>query len=238
MQAVILAAGRGTRMKVLTETTPKPLLEVAGKSLLELKFDELPDEVDEIIIIVGYLGEKIQERFGGSYDGRRILYVEQEKLDGTMGALARAKDLLDERFVVMMGDDLYAREDIERCLAVPDWVMLVEESQHMNAGGCIITDAKGEILKIEEGNHAGKPGLINTNMLVLDTRIFQYPMVPKSAGSDELGLPQTVLAASKTAGISFEGVRSTFWFQITDPDDLVKAEAVLEARKITDSGVS
>jgi NDP-sugar pyrophosphorylase family protein len=227
MQAVILAAGRGTRMGGLTDELPKPLLEVAGKSLLEHKFDVLPSEIDEIIIIVGYMGSKIQERFGGNYNGKRILYVEQEVLDGTMGALARAKDILTDRFIVMMGDDLYSKNDIETCIAIPDWVMLVEEMEQMNSGGRVIVDDEGAIVDIEEGNHTGTHGLANTNMLVLDTQLFRYPMIPKAAGSNEFGLPQTVLAASKSGGIPFEAVPATFWFQITAPEDLEKAEKIL-----------
>ena len=63
MQAVILSAGRGTRMGVLTDSMPKPMLTVLGKTLLEHKFDILPSEVDEIILIVGNMGGLIQKHF-------------------------------------------------------------------------------------------------------------------------------------------------------------------------------
>ena len=217
-------------MGVLTDNIPKPLLEVAGKTLLEHKFDALPEEVDEVVLVVGYLGGKIQERFGGSYNGKRILYVEQEVLDGTMGALSRVKGILADRFLVMMGDDLYTSDDIMRGIAMPDWVMLVEETAQMSAGGRIIVDDTGIIVNIEEGDHKGQAGLANTGLFVLDTRIFQYPMVPKTAGSDEFGLPQTALAASITADIPFLAIKSTFWIQITDPYDLVRADAAINAR--------
>src|SRR3989338_3733767 len=109
MQAVILAAVRGTRMKELTEGTPKALLEISGKPLLQYEFDSLPEVVDEVIIIVGYMGSMIQQRFGGIYKDKKIFYVEQDVLDGTAGALWRAKDILSDRFLVMMADDLYGR---------------------------------------------------------------------------------------------------------------------------------
>ena len=69
MQAVILAAGRGVRMGALTESTPKPMLQIKGRTLLEYKLAALPEEVDEVIIVVGYLGGMIQSHFGGEYNG-------------------------------------------------------------------------------------------------------------------------------------------------------------------------
>ncbi len=224
MQAVILAAGRGTRMKELTEDTPKALLEVAGKPLLQYELEALPDEVTEIIIIVGYKGGAIQQRFGGEFNGKHILYVEQDTLDGTAGALWRAKEILKDRFVVLMSDDIYSADDITACIAKDDWVMLVSESENIQMGGSVRLDGEGTIEAIEEGSHGGKKGLINTNMFVLDTRLFQYPMLPKAPGSNEFGLPQSILPASKEAGIPFTTMKARAWIQITNPDDLKKAE--------------
>jgi NDP-sugar pyrophosphorylase family protein len=217
-------------MGTLTDNVPKPLLEVGGKTLLEHKFDILPYDVDEIILVVGYHGGAILDRFGGGYNGKRILYVEQEKIDGTAGALWQARSVLHDRFLVLMGDDLYAKEDADRCIAIHDWTMLVQETDHMSQGGCVIADAQGNVTEIEEGDHGGKPGLISTNMFALDTRIFDYPLVPKSTGSEEFGLPQTILAASKRSNIPFSAVKSSFWFQITNPEDLEKAAQILKER--------
>ena len=102
MQAVILAAGRGTRMGGLTDTVPKPLLLVAGKSLLAHKLDALPSEVHEVIFVIGYQGQMIREEFGSEYGGRRVQYVEQEELNGTMGAVSLAKPLITGRFIVIL----------------------------------------------------------------------------------------------------------------------------------------
>lgn len=231
MQAVILAAGKGTRMKDLTEEVPKPMLKVLGKTLLEHKFDELPEAVNEIIIVIGYHGDVIRNRFGDSYNGRSIRYVVQETLDGTMGAVWKAKDLIADRFLVMMGDDLYARADIQRCVDSSDWALVAEETAHMASGGRVVTDEHGVILDIVEGEHHGTEGLMNTNLFVLDTRIFSEPMVPKSPGSSEFGLPQTVLPASKRLGIPLHVIPVTSWIQITAPEDIAKAEERLSSSR-------
>jgi NDP-sugar pyrophosphorylase family protein len=230
MQAVILAAGRGTRMGPLTDSVPKPMLKVAGKTLLEHKFDILSNDMHEIIIIVGYHADVIQNAYGDSYKGMPIRYVFQEELNGSMGALALAREHLSERFVVMMGDDIYTQDDVARTTLVPEWGMLLRDMEHMASGGRIVTNGGGEVVAIEEGDHRGQPGLFNTNMFVLDARVFEYPMIPKSAGSDEYGLPQTVLAASKASGIQLQSVLTTDWIQITAPEDIARAEALIEDR--------
>lgn len=227
MKAVILAAGRGTRMKDLTNDVPKPMLVVNGKSLIEHKLDVLPDAIEEVIMVIGYQGDAIKSFFGDSYQGRLLTYVVQEELNGTGGAVLLCKPHLKERFLVMMGDDLYARTDIERALAEEDWVMVVEETQSMGAGGKILEDAHGCVTGIEEGDHRGKNGLMNTNLLVLDERIFRHPPVPKAPGSSEFGLPHHMLSAAKAEGIPVKAIRAEGWIQVTAPEDLEKAEAML-----------
>jgi NDP-sugar pyrophosphorylase family protein len=227
MQAVILAAGRGTRMNELTENTPKALLPLGAKTLLEYELDALPEEVDEVVIIVGYLGGLIHERFGGEWNGKKLFYVEQEKLDGTAGALWRAKDILHDRFVVMMSDDLYAKADIKRCIEEKDWVELVQHRDELRSKGKVELNKHGEIVSVTEGDHGAVPGLLGTNLFVFDTRIFQCPMVPKSLGSDEFGLPQTAIAAAKVLKVPFHAVKTDSWVEITTPEDLQKAEEML-----------
>ena len=229
MQAVILAAGRGTRMGGLTESAPKGLLRVAKKTLLEYEFDSLPEEVDEIILVVGYRGDMIREHFGSEYRGKRIVYVEQEVLDGTAGALWRAKDILKNRFIVMMGDDLYSRNDISQCLSATNvWALLVQEIPKMGMKGKVESDALGNIIQVKEGNNGDQPGFVSKNLFVLDTRIFDCPLVPKAAGNEEYGLPQTAIAAATRLGLSFKAVTGENWIQINGPEDLKQAEGALK----------
>ncbi len=225
MQAVILAAGRGTRMGVLTQTLPKPMLEVGGKTLLEHKFDALPDDVHEIVLIVGYLKEKIIERFGDSYRGKKLIYIEQKNIvGGTMDALLQARNVLNENFLVMMGDDIYAPEDIRAVLS-HEWALLVARVPDTSVGGRIVEEG-GRVINILEHAVSGE-GFISTNLFALDPRIFAFSPVPKAPGSTELGLPQTVLAASRANGIPLSFVEAKGWMQITAPEDVERAERVL-----------
>ena len=102
-KAVILAAGRGTRLGDLTLNTPKPLLPVAGRPMLDHILLGLQEaEVKEIMLIVGYLGEQIIDHYGDSAFGMHFNYAVQEKANGTAAALLLAKDFAknDNSFVI------------------------------------------------------------------------------------------------------------------------------------------
>src|SRR3989344_2113346 len=231
MQIVILAAGRGTRMGELTETMPKPLLTVAGKNLLQHKIDILPKEIDEIILVVGYLGDRIKDFFGDSYGGKKIKYAIQKELLGTGDALWQAKDLINRKFLVMMGDDIYSKNDIEKCLA-HDWAVLVKRSaDRICSGGKVILDKDGHIKDIIEGKHEGDNLLINAALYSLTSAIFKYPLV-KIPGREEFGLQQTLLQAVDDFPIKV--VQSELWLQMSNKKDLEEAEKIItENNKVT-----
>jgi len=108
----ILAGGLGTRLGGRVRYEPKPLLEVAGKPFLWHQLRLLAaGGADEVVLCVGYLGEQIKQRIGTDLFGLRISYsFDDLDLDGTLGAIRRARDLLGERFLVLYGDT-YLRID-------------------------------------------------------------------------------------------------------------------------------
>ncbi len=227
MQAVIFAAGRGTRMGHLTDECPKPMLEVAGKPLLEYKFESLPEEVDEVIIVVSYCGHVVQKYFGGEFNGKRVLYVEQESpTGGTAQALWAARDILKDSFFVMNGDNLYGKDDLLACLSY-EWAAVVQEREHIATGRVIVENGIVRDM-VENSGHHGEKGYANTGLYKLDTRIFNYTPVPKAPGSDELGLPQTMMQAVND--IEIHAVPSSFWYEIKSPADLEKAAEVIAAQ--------
>lgn len=229
MQAVILAAGRGTRMGSLTDAMPKPMLQVLGKPILHYVIESLPEEVDEVILIVGYFGSVVQEYFGGEFDGRKIFYVEQDELNGTGGALWAAKDLLHGKFLVMNGDDICDTEDMRKCLKY-EWAVLGIKVEKLGTAGKIEIDKKGDMVDIlEKESHDGGPGYANaSNFFLLDTHVFDYPLV-KRPKSEEYGLPQTIAQAAKDIPIHVVDV--TWLLRFTIPEDIKKAEEMLQKIK-------
>jgi NDP-sugar pyrophosphorylase family protein len=220
MQAVILAAGRGKRMGELCSELPKPLLRVHGKTLLEHKIEALPSVVDEVIIVVGYLREKIIESLGDTYAGKRITYVVMDELNGTAPALWLCKPLLAGKTLVLMGDDLYGREDIARAVT-HDWCMGVYKSPTPFSTGRINVH-NGLLQSI--ASHGGNAGEYeNTGLYVINPELFAYDMVQTSSG--EYSLPHTIALAARDIPIAASDV--TQWIRITAPEDLIRAEQEL-----------
>jgi NDP-sugar pyrophosphorylase family protein len=108
-KAFILAGGKGTRLKPITYEIPKPMIPVKGRPILEYTIDLLREhEIRDIIISIGYLGDKIKSYFGnGEKFGVKIIYIEEDKPLGTAGPLKLAKPLLDETFLMINGDILF-----------------------------------------------------------------------------------------------------------------------------------
>lgn len=109
MQAIIMAGGKGTRLRPYTNILPKPLLPLGLRSILDINIRQLVTSgIANIIIAVGYLGELIENVIGnGDKYGINICYSYEEKPLGTVGALSLIHDQLEENFIVMNGDILH-----------------------------------------------------------------------------------------------------------------------------------
>jgi len=108
MQAVVLAAGEGTRMRPLTENTPKPMLPVADRPLVAHTADTAIEAgAEELVFVVGYEADAVREFFGDSYGGVPVEFAVQEEQLGTADAVDAASEYLDGPFAVLNGDNLY-----------------------------------------------------------------------------------------------------------------------------------
>jgi len=221
MKAIVLAAGKGTRMRPLTETMPKPLVPVAGKPILEHIITRLPEVVDELIVIVGYKGEMIQKYFGDNFLGRKITYITQEKQEGTYKALELARPHLTpgERFYVLYADDLHGAEGIRRCLEHPRSA-LVAEVDDPRPFGVIEHDEKGNIVNIVEKPENPKTNIVSAAVFVLDSSIFDYP--PERHPNGEYYIPDAVRKMIPTHPVSV--VKASYWKMMSCPADVEDAE--------------
>ena len=179
---MILAAGRGERMRPLTETLPKPLLEVGGHRLIEYHLAALAKHgIGEVVINLSWFGERIREALGdGKAYGLAIRYSEEGPVPlGTGGGLFAALPLLGtEPFLVVNGDvwsdfALQALRPLANSLA---HLVLVENPEH-HPGGDFGLDAGGQL-------HAKPERLTYSGISVLDPRLFEgcehraFPLKP------------------------------------------------------------
>jgi NDP-sugar pyrophosphorylase family protein len=226
MQAVILAAGEGTRMRPLTYKKPKPLVKLAGKTLIEHTIKAIPEEVDELIIVVGYLKEQIIDFLGNDYRGRKINYITQKQPLGTGHALHQCRPLLGNRFIVMPSDDLFAPRDIEKCLKHKR-VMMVKAVEGKFKGGDIEFDKHGSLISINEGVHEKAKSYVNTAFYILTKEFFDYKLVRLTdRDNEEYGLPQTMVRMAKDYPVAIE--EANFWFKIDSLETLKEAEMILK----------
>ncbi len=226
MIAIILAAGRGARMAPLTDNIPKPMLSVLGKNLIEWKLEALPDTVTSIIILVGYKGEVIREYFGDAWNGIPITYITQTALNGTGGAIELCKDYIHDKALVMMGDDIYSKDDLAS-LALHNFALLAQdkgEEAGTATGGKIIA-RDGYFIGLNEGlSQTGRAStLINTGAYTLSPEYFTYEKVKVS--DTEYGLPNTLVSVAHDHPVTL--VQATTWIQITTPECLQRAEKIL-----------
>ncbi|MFH2062772.1 MAG: sugar phosphate nucleotidyltransferase [bacterium] len=219
-QALLMAAGRGKRLRPLTDTVPKPMIEVAGHPILEWSIAALPAGIEEVVIVVGYLKEAITDHFGQEWNGRSVRYVEQSELKGTGHVVHVARPLLDSRFMVLNGDDLYLPSDLER-LAGYELSALGLRLDDNGRFGLLSVDRDGWLTGITRDEPQGSGGLVNIGAYVIDQRYFDYDLVPVGDGS-EFGLPHTIASMSPDHRIKV--VEAESWFPIGFPQDIGPAE--------------
>jgi len=109
MKALILAAGRGSRLNEITEEKNKCILEIKDKPTIEYNLERAADisEIDEIIIVVGWKSDDIMNKYGHEFNGKKIIYVTQPKQKGLVHAIECAKSALKgDDFFLLLGDEV------------------------------------------------------------------------------------------------------------------------------------
>jgi MurNAc alpha-1-phosphate uridylyltransferase len=149
MKAMILAAGRGERMRPLTDHTPKPLLQAGGKPLIVWHIERLAQAgFRELVINHAHLGRQIEEALGGGERwGVRISYSDEGKALETAGGIAKALPLLGDRPFLVVNGDVYTDYDFERLRSQPmegvaAHLVLVDNPPQHPAGDFGLADGK------------------------------------------------------------------------------------------------
>ena len=233
MKAVILAAGKSTRTYPFTLTRPKALLPILDKTLIETSLDSLVGIVEDVILIVGYRKEEIEQHLGNSYRGLRITYLEQKEQLGTGHALLQAKGHLKGRFLVLMGDDLYSEKDIRNCVR-HELCVLGKEVPDPEKWGVFL--AKNGVLQgVVEKPKEPVSNLGNSGFYVLNDSIFPYLEKTEKSQRGEIELTSGIDAMCKHHEFTVETV-ADYWFPVSYPWQLLEAN-VFFLRRITESRI-
>jgi len=194
MQAIVPAAGRGTRLRPLTDDRPKGLVEVAGKPILTHCFESLlAAGIDEIVVVVGYRGEDIVDYYGDDFRGVPLTYAWQEEQLGLGHAVSAAGAYVSDDVVVWNGDNVgdvnlsgmvehHRRTDAETTL------LMDEVSRDRAAEGAVFVLDDGEPVGLVEKPDEPPSTLIPRGVYVFSERIFDAltGVEPSARGEYEL----------------------------------------------------
>jgi NDP-sugar pyrophosphorylase family protein len=247
MKAVILAAGKGTRMRELTAELPKPMLPVHGKPILEHIVAGLKAAgVTEFFIVTGWRAEVIENHFGdGSRFGVRIRYGRQVVQDGTGKAPELAKDFVgNSSFVLTYGDILVKPETYQQMVqrfasgAKFSGVVTVTGSEDVTKGGLFFFDAQFclkhlvekpspaqlETLRAEGWLKPGVTAWYNAGIYIFRPELFQFTATLQRSPRGEYELTDAI-SAMLAAGHVLAGLEiAGRWVDVRDPEVLAKLE--------------
>jgi UDP-N-acetylglucosamine diphosphorylase / glucose-1-phosphate thymidylyltransferase / UDP-N-acetylgalactosamine diphosphorylase / glucosamine-1-phosphate N-acetyltransferase / galactosamine-1-phosphate N-acetyltransferase len=231
LKAVIFAAGKGVRMRPLTNNQPKVMVKLNGKPLLEHMIEALADSgIKEVALIVGYKKDAIENHFGKEFKGVKLYYIVQEKQEGTAHALGLAEGFAETNFLVVNGDVIVEKEFFEKLVNVDEFdpydILLVAREVKDTWRYGVLKTSENEVKDIVEKPAPGEePGnLINAGIYRFDKKIFKAIKLTRKSERNEFELVDSIRllikAGAKAGFVKYSGK----CFDIGSPEDLKKAE--------------
>jgi dTDP-glucose pyrophosphorylase len=229
-QAVLLAAGRGTRMRELTADLPKPMINVRGKPILLHIIEGLQTaKIKNFLIIVGYHGDAVREYFGdGTCFGLRIQYAAQVVQDGTGRVVNLARDFVaDSPFVLSYGDILIDPSNYKSMVNLPDDVeaiITVKRDEDVSKGGAVFVNEQMELVDLREKSKTGEPTSpwYNAGIYTFRPSIFEFTarLEPSPRGEYELtdAIRDLAMSGKKVRALELTGE----WADVRDPEVLAR----------------
>jgi NDP-sugar pyrophosphorylase family protein len=234
MDAIILAAGLGTRLRPHTLTTPKPLLPIQGRPILDWTLGALPRSVERVIVVVNYLAEQIVEFLKDQTQLANWVAVKQEVPRGTGDALRSCRGKVTaDRFLVLNGDDLYGASDLDTLSQRPAG-LLVHAVDEPKKFGIVFSRPDGTLERMVE-----KPDLNGRQMANIGAYLFPRWAMDIDLPLSPRGEYEITDAVSKVAEAEpFYAVPAKFWlpigtveaWQAAEKADLAAVRRVVEGK--------
>ncbi|MEX2704904.1 MAG: bifunctional sugar-1-phosphate nucleotidylyltransferase/acetyltransferase [Candidatus Freyrarchaeum guaymaensis] len=235
MKAVILAAGEGTRLRPLTLTRPKQIFPIAGKPLLEHTLNALKNAgISDVLIVVGYLKEKIIEILGnGEKLGISITYAEQPEVLGTAHAASLAERFVGDQPFLLINGDVITKETTYQGLKnkfereKPDAVLSVTQVLDPSKYGIVQTE-NGRVTKIVEKPSQTSPSdYVNAGIYLLPPEIFEAIRETKKSQRGEYEITDSIQLLIDQGRTTLAYEITSYWFDIGHPWDLLDANKTL-----------
>jgi len=232
-KAVLLAAGRGTRMRELTQDLPKPMLPVRGKPVLAHIVSGLVNAgVTDFLIIVGYRADVVREYFGdGSAHGARVQYATQIKQDGTGRVVDLARNFVGEDpFVLSYGDILLDPINYPRLTALAaddDALLTIRRADDVSQGGAVFINERQELVDLHEKPKPGEPTSpwYNAGVYTFRRDIFEFTERLEKSPRGEYELTDAIRALAQS-GRRVRCLELTGeWADVRDPEVLAQLNA-------------
>ena len=210
MDAVILAAGLGTRLRPHTLHTPKPLLPIKGRPILDWSLGALPARVDRLVVIVHYLADQVECYLKAQKHFSRWQIVPQDQPRGTGDALRRCREhLVSDPFLVLNGDDLYGAADLAALARCPAG-LLVHPVDEPRRFGIAFVGPTGKLERLVEKPNLEGRHLANTGGYLFPRSVFDIEISLSARGEYEITDYVSGLAVRQAVDV----VQARFWLPI------------------------
>jgi len=240
MKAVILAGGRGKRLKETTNSSNKCMLEIDNKPVLEYNLDRaLEMEIDEIVMVVGYRAEDIINRYGTSRNGVRIRYVIQGEQKGLVHAIECSKDAIEkDDFFLLLGDEVLInsrhkemmREFIDKGLFTVCGVCVQQDRSKIGRTYAVLANDEDMVFRLIEKPKKPLNSLQGTGNCIFKNEILRYiERTPIHPERGEKELPDLIQCAVDDGQVVKIFHICDAYTNVNSIEDLKEAEQILKA---------
>ncbi len=222
MKAVILAAGKGTRLLPLTENTPKSLVKINGVPMLNRMLKQLKDVgISEVVVIVHHLKEKVID-YCNNFQGIKVTCVEQEEMKGTADAVLCAEGHINERFLCLGVDSYFETSMLKELVSLEGNVITCVEVEETSRYGILAVNGN-EVTEIVEKPNDPPSNFANMSVYIFPIEIFDAckEVVPSARG--ELEVTDAINSLIEK-GVSFSYFKAEKILDIGTPEQLKEAE--------------
>lgn len=240
MKAVILAAGKGTRMQPFTFSKPKVLLPLANKPIIQYIVEDIADigkdKIDEIFVVTNYLEGQIKSFFSKNDFAIKVTFIRQKRVSGTGEALKSVSGKVKGKFIVVNGDEVFGPTAIA---AVLDSFLTMNaegavgafKSDHPEEFGVLVTDGDGALERIVEKSKNPPTDIVNAGVYAFSDKIFEYLERLEPSERGEIELTDAIeLMAQETKRVFVKEV--DYWKTVSNLWDIFEANEYKVGQRI------